>query len=380
MGDVQGAGVETAVLVVAEMVRSAVFATGPSRVVAVQVLLDGQRFGVKSAALATATDLFVDVAERLGHVERRTDADGRAVQVARTDLGHMADAVHFLIFVRMLVVEIRFQRQLGVANEALETALVEEGEILQRTDSVHLVDGLAAAQAHVLVKVEHFHRYDGTDQRFTNDQELCTSVASSRENTSGDHGSDQVQSRQHGTTVDQQVTTSNGSARPSQPVSQTRRAPTNDDGGGGDDDDDDDRLSQGERRLLNYLPNSFCCWSLSRSLEALSFPQAAAARLRRSVAHLSRRVLFRTAARRPPLAARRPPPTAHLAALLPPKLGYFFGHPATWWPINKSPPIASLTAAENSAARFGRQYSREKISSIRVASTGNGFVGFYQLG
>lgn len=150
VGNVKGAGVESSVLMVGEIaVLAAVLAA------VVEVRLDGQRLGVESA-FASAADLFVDVVERLGHVEGRADAHGRAVQMAGPDLGHMADAIDLLVVVGILVVVVGFERQLGAACRTLETALMEKCKVLQWADAVHLVHRLVAPETEILVKVHHF--------------------------------------------------------------------------------------------------------------------------------------------------------------------------------------------------------------------------------
>lgn len=57
----------------------------------------------------------------------------------------------------VLVVVVGLQRQLGAAVHALEAARVKERKVLQRTDAVHLVDDLAAAQARGFVEIGTVH-------------------------------------------------------------------------------------------------------------------------------------------------------------------------------------------------------------------------------
>lgn len=122
VSDVKSTGVEAAVLMVAKVAILAVASV-------VQVLLDAQRLGVE-CALASAADLLVDVVERLGHVERRADADGRAVQMTGSDLRYVADAVDLLVLVAILIVVVGLQCQFGAACRTLEAALVEECKVL----------------------------------------------------------------------------------------------------------------------------------------------------------------------------------------------------------------------------------------------------------
>lgn len=162
--DVQRAGVEAAVLVALRgghrgrgrrldgrllMVRS--------RRVAVQVRPDVERLGVEGAGAARATNLLVDHRRGARHVERRADADRLAVQVSRTALRDVTAAVDFLVILAVLVVQVGFQRQFGAARRTLEATAVEEAEVLQRPDSVHLVDGLLASQTRRFVKVHAIH-------------------------------------------------------------------------------------------------------------------------------------------------------------------------------------------------------------------------------
>lgn len=98
-------------------------------------------------------DLLVDEVGGLGHVQGGPDAHRAAVEVSGPDLGHVAAAVHLLVLLPVLVVVVGLEGELGAAHRALETSAVEEGEVLQRTDPVHLVDGLAAPEAGALVEV-----------------------------------------------------------------------------------------------------------------------------------------------------------------------------------------------------------------------------------
>lgn len=123
---------------------------------AVQVLSDVERLGVERA-LAAAPYLIVDESRRLGHVQCAPDAHRRAVQVSRADFRHVTRTVYLLVFLPVLVVVVRFQRQLRAANDTLETPAVEEREVLERTHPVHLVHRLVASQARALVKVRPVH-------------------------------------------------------------------------------------------------------------------------------------------------------------------------------------------------------------------------------
>ena len=133
----QGAGIEATVVVLGKMV--AIFGAGTT-----QMGADCQGLGIE-ICLTTAADLLVDVVERFGDVERRADADRRAVQVTGTDFRHVTHAVDFFIFAAVLVVVVGFQRQLGAACCALETALMEETEVFEWSHTVHLVHRLPAS-------------------------------------------------------------------------------------------------------------------------------------------------------------------------------------------------------------------------------------------
>ena len=70
----------------------------------------------------------------------------------------MAATVHLLVVDRVLVVVVGFQGQLGAADRALEATRMEEREVLQRADSVHLVHRLGTPQTRAFVKVRPIHR------------------------------------------------------------------------------------------------------------------------------------------------------------------------------------------------------------------------------
>lgn len=56
----------------------------------------------------------------------------------------MITSTHLLIILVVLVVEVAFERELRAARFALEAAGVEERKVLQRTDSIHLINDLFA--------------------------------------------------------------------------------------------------------------------------------------------------------------------------------------------------------------------------------------------
>lgn len=60
------------------------------------------------------------------------------------DLGYVSVAVDFFVLLAMLVIIISLEGQFGATNGALETSTMEEGEVLQGPNAVHLVNGFAA--------------------------------------------------------------------------------------------------------------------------------------------------------------------------------------------------------------------------------------------
>lgn len=153
--DVEGAGVEAAVLV-GVVQRRRVLVLVVLQLMAVEVRPDAEGLGVEGAP-TTAANLLIHVGGRPRYIERGTDAHSRAIQMAGADLGHVAAAVNFLVLLSVLVVVVRLERELGATYCALEAAAVEEGEVLERTDAVHLVDRLLAAQTAALVEVHAIH-------------------------------------------------------------------------------------------------------------------------------------------------------------------------------------------------------------------------------
>uniref|UniRef100_A0A6B0UTI5 Putative secreted protein n=1 Tax=Ixodes ricinus TaxID=34613 RepID=A0A6B0UTI5_IXORI len=65
----------------------------------------------------------------------------------------MVLTIYLLVLLALLVVEVGFEGQLGAAQEALEAALVVEGEVFERAHLVDLVHRLATPQAGVLVGI-----------------------------------------------------------------------------------------------------------------------------------------------------------------------------------------------------------------------------------
>ena len=118
------------------------------------------------AYLSARPDLLVDDGRRLGGLDGGLDPDGLGVKVSRSDLGDMLAAVDLLVLLRVLVVVVGPQGQLGVADDAPEAAAVEEGEVLEGSDLVGGVDRLAAPEAAVfhvhLATAEHFRASHST--------------------------------------------------------------------------------------------------------------------------------------------------------------------------------------------------------------------------
>lgn len=102
---------------------------------------------------APGPDLFIDNIIWLGHIECRLDADRWVIQMSRPHLGHMRGTIDLLVFRVVLVVEIRLQSKLCAAHDAFETPVVVEREVFERPNPVHLVHGLATAQADGLIQV-----------------------------------------------------------------------------------------------------------------------------------------------------------------------------------------------------------------------------------
>lgn len=157
MRDVKSARVEPPVLVAVILVALGLLMRGMVGVrVAVEVRADVERLRVKRT-LPGAADLLVDEVRGPGYVHGGPDPDRRSVQVSRSDLGHMATAVDLFVLLAVLVVVVRLERELRAADGALEAAAVEEGEVLERADSVHLVDRVVAPQTRALVEVGSVH-------------------------------------------------------------------------------------------------------------------------------------------------------------------------------------------------------------------------------
>lgn len=64
---------------------------------------------------------------------------------------------YLLVLLLVLVVVIGFQRELRPAVDALEASSVEECEIFERTDPIHLVDDFLASKTSGFVKVWSIH-------------------------------------------------------------------------------------------------------------------------------------------------------------------------------------------------------------------------------
>lgn len=144
MRDVKGARVEPSVLVAVIVVALGLMVRGVVGLrVPVEVRADVEGLGVERA-LAGAADLLVHEIRGPGHVHGGPDADCGSVQVAGSDLGHMATAVDLFVLLAVLVVVVGLEREFRAADGALEAAAVEEGEVLERADPVHLVDGVVA--------------------------------------------------------------------------------------------------------------------------------------------------------------------------------------------------------------------------------------------
>lgn len=65
--------------------------------------------------------------------------------------------MYLLVLLLVLVVVVGFQRELGAAVDALEASGVEECEVFERTDPIHLVDDFFASQTSGFVEVWSIH-------------------------------------------------------------------------------------------------------------------------------------------------------------------------------------------------------------------------------
>lgn len=81
---------------------------------------------------------------------------------------------HFFIVLILLVVEVALERQLRPACFAFEATGMVESEILQRADSVDLINNFFASQARRLVEVGSIH--DSSTVSFTNRLSIVLSV------------------------------------------------------------------------------------------------------------------------------------------------------------------------------------------------------------
>lgn len=73
----------------------------------------------------------------------------------------MTAAVHFFVIDCVLIIVVGLESEFSAAYRALETARVEECEVLQRTYSIDLVDSLSASQTRTFVKVWPIHDEEG---------------------------------------------------------------------------------------------------------------------------------------------------------------------------------------------------------------------------
>lgn len=87
--------------------------------------------------------------------------------MAGADFWYMTTAIHLLVLLPVLVVIVRLERQLRAANRALETTTVEEGEVLQGPDPVHLIDRVGATQAGGFVEIRTVHCFVRVLDHFT---------------------------------------------------------------------------------------------------------------------------------------------------------------------------------------------------------------------
>lgn len=69
----------------------------------------------------------------------------------------LSPGTHLFVVLFVLIVEICLQRQLGATVDTLEATGMKECEILEWPHAIHLIDGLAAAQAGGLVEIWTIH-------------------------------------------------------------------------------------------------------------------------------------------------------------------------------------------------------------------------------
>ena len=166
VGNVQRAGVEPAILIIRAGLqrrgghrrRRGGQVAGARVPVAVQVGPNIERFRVERA-LPGPPDLLIDEVGGPGHVQRGANHNRRPVQVARARFRNVAAAVHLLVLASVLVVVVRLERELGPAHGALEAATVEEGEILEGPNPIHLVHCLITPQTGAFVEIHAVHCY-----------------------------------------------------------------------------------------------------------------------------------------------------------------------------------------------------------------------------
>lgn len=72
----------------------------------------------------------------------------------------MTTTVYLLVVDRVLIVVVGLEGELGAAYRALEATRVEESEVFQGTDTVHLVHRLLTAQTCAFVEIRTVHPVD----------------------------------------------------------------------------------------------------------------------------------------------------------------------------------------------------------------------------
>lgn len=107
--------------------------------------------------LTNAPNLLIHYVIRPRDIEGRANANATPVKMGRPWLRHMTTAINLFILMPMLIVEIRFQSQLGAAHETLEATAMEKCKILERPYPIHLVHRLCASETGALVKVHAIH-------------------------------------------------------------------------------------------------------------------------------------------------------------------------------------------------------------------------------
>lgn len=111
---------------------------------------------IEAPRWASSSDLFIHVSTP-GHIESAPDSHAGSIERSRPWFRYVTATVNFLVVDCVLIIIISFECQLGTTNRTLETTSMEEREILQWSNSVHLVHRLLASQTRAFVKICPVH-------------------------------------------------------------------------------------------------------------------------------------------------------------------------------------------------------------------------------